>query len=42
MERVFEFGKVILTYTHVDCMIFGGVTLMDASLKLLQIRHQFI
>ena len=26
VETIFEPGKVHLTYTHVDRMIFGGVT----------------
>lgn len=26
VETLFELGKVHLTYTHVDRMIFGGVT----------------
>lgn len=34
VEWVFEFGKSILTYSHVDRMIFGGVTPTNESLKL--------
>jgi len=34
VEKVFEPGKVHLTYTHVDRMIFGGVTPTDNELSI--------
>ncbi len=34
VEKVFEPGKVCLTYTHVDRMIFGGVTPSEGELTI--------
>ena len=34
VETLFELGKVHLTYTHVDRMIFGGVTPADTELTI--------
>jgi len=34
VENVFELGKVNLTYTHVDRMIFGGVTPAEEELEV--------
>ncbi len=34
VEKLFEPGKVHLTYTHVDRMIFGGVTPTNEELTI--------
>ena len=34
VETLFEAGKVHLTYTHVDRMIFGGVTPTNEELTI--------
>lgn len=34
VESLFESGKVLLTYTHVDRMIFGGVTPAEQELTI--------
>lgn len=34
VETIFELGKVHLTYTHADRMIFGGVTPAEEELTI--------